>query len=286
MKKNAILIVDDNEFERELCREDLQEDYEVILEASDGDEALEIIERDPDSLDLVLLDVHMARIEGTEVLARLNSLGILDDLPVIMCTGEDDVKSITHLFDYPIADYIPKTVSTKVLKRKISNISELYNLKNNLQEKVREQTEDLRSKAERLDTINRATIELLGNVVEARNMESGLHVKRVREITHRLAVEYRRLFPEAGLTEEDIELISQGSVLHDLGKIMIPDNVLLKPGKLTDEEFELMKTHSLEGNRLLEQAEELWDDEYGRVCLGTYVFITTREQTAGATPSD
>ena len=85
-------------------------------------------------------------------------------------------------------------------------------------------------------------------------------------ITRRLALEYRRLFPDAGLPDERIELIATGSVLHDLGKIMIPDNVLLKPGRLTDEEFALMKTHSRQGAGLLEQASGLWDEEYGKVC--------------------
>ncbi|MBR4749341.1 MAG: response regulator [Abditibacteriota bacterium] len=266
MNKDSILIVDDNELQADLFSEAMEDSYDHILTAGDGVEALELIDRHLDRLAMVLLDINMPRMNGIEVLERLNEKGILEELPVLMISGEEDAASITSCFRYPIADYIPKKIDFTVMRKRVQNIADLFWLKNHLQETVDAQTEELRQKAERLAAINECTIELLGNVVEARNKESGEHVRRVRNLTRELAVEYRRLYPESGLTEEKIELIATGSVLHDLGKIMIPDNVLLKPGKLTDEEFELMKTHSEQGARLLEQAAGLWDEEYGNVC--------------------
>ena len=266
MKKDSVLIAEDNELQRDLFSEALEDSFGNVLTARDGVEALELIDRYQDRLAMVLLDINMPRMNGIEVLERLNEKGILEELPVLIVTGEEDSASITGCFRYPIADYIPKKIDFTVMRKRVRNVADLYSLKNRLQETVDAQTEELRQKAERLACINRCTIELLGNVVEARNKESGEHVRRVRDLTRRLALEYRRLFPDAGLPDERIELIATGSVLHDLGKIMIPDNVLLKPGRLTDEEFALMKTHSRQGAGLLEQASGLWDEEYGKVC--------------------
>lgn len=131
-----------------------------------------------------------------------------------------------------------------------------------LEDSVAARTLELKEKNERLNRINDDIISFLGDIVEARDVESGEHVRRVRGFTHILTEQLMADYPEYGLTPEDVELITSASALHDLGKIMIPDSILLKPGKLTPEEFEIMKTHSLKGCEILHQAPKDWSEAY------------------------
>lgn len=131
---------------------------------------------------------------------------------------------------------------------------------------VSPETEALIARNARLSRMKDDIIELLGSVIESRNEESGLHIRRVKDFTRILAEDVRLNYPEYGLTAEDVETISSSSALHDIGKIMISDAILLKPGKLTPDEFELMQQHTIMGCILLEKAEGIWDDEYMESC--------------------
>ena len=142
----------------------------------------------------------------------------------------------------------------------------LYEYQRKLMRTVREQTEELRAQNERLARMNNELVEFVSNLVEARNLESGQHVKRVKAYTRILAEQIYADDPDCGLNPQLINDIVSASALHDVGKIMISDNVLLKPGKLTDEEFEYMKKHSVFGADILESAKELWDEAYRMLC--------------------
>ncbi len=135
-------------------------------------------------------------------------------------------------------------------------------LRNRLENAVSMRTSELQEKNQRLNRINEDIVGFLGEVVEARDMESGAHVKRVKKLSYILAKEVMKQYPEYGLSEDKIRIISSASALHDIGKIMIPDAILLKPGKLTPEEYEIMKTHCVRGCELLEQAPSDWSREY------------------------
>lgn len=268
--RNKILIVDDSMFNRQLLCDILKDEY-AIVEADNGRKALEIIEEQKNDIIAVLLDIVMPEMDGVAVLKELSDKQYLEDFPVLIVTGEQDMNLVAECFDYGISDFIRKPVNTDFVKPRVKKLVELYEQKNSLKEISQKQTLTMRSQykllqqqAARLKKSNEKIIDVLGTVVESRNMEDGTHVKRVKEFTRILAVHMMEDYPEYELTEEKIGVISSASVLHDVGKITIPDSILLKPGKLTEEEYEYVKSHSIRGYDIINSITGVWDEEYVR----------------------
>ena len=255
--RNTILIVDDVEMNRDILSGILGCDYK-ILEAGDGEEALAVIEGHKDELIMVLLDLMMPVLSGYDVLKELNRTGIITTVPVLVISTENSVYSERECFSLGVSDFIRKPFDTDIVRRRVSNVTSLYLYKQHLEEKVEEQTRIIRR-------WNNNIIELLGNTVESRNLESGEHVQRVKGYTEIMANEVMKQWPEYGLTPAKVKVITNASALHDVGKISIPDAILLKPGKLTDEEFEKMKEHTTIGGEFIAGVNDLWDEEYGKV---------------------
>ncbi len=266
MKK--VLIVDDMELNREILTEILEEEYSV-MEAENGRQALEMIEQNLNDLAVILLDLVMPEMDGLEVLAVLQEKGWMKKVPVLIISGEQSLKVEKQCFDFGISDFIRKPFDNALVRRRVNNIAELFMYKNSLEEKVEGQTETLKKQyqllkiqAAKLQKSNTNIIDILGTVVESRNLESGEHVMRVKGYTEILAREMMKEYPEYGLTEKRIEVIVSASALHDIGKIAIPDNILLKPGKLTQDEYEYMKSHTTRGCEILSNIKDVWDEEY------------------------
>ena len=266
MKK--VLIVDDMELNREILTEILEEEYSV-MEAENGRQALEMIEQNLNDLAVILLDLVMPEMDGLEVLAVLQERGWMKKVPVLIISGEQSLKVEKQCFDFGISDFIRKPFDNALVRRRVNNIAELFMYKNSLEEKVEGQTETLKKQyqllkiqAAKLQKSNTNIIDILGTVVESRNLESGEHVMRVKGYTEILAREMMKEYPEYGLTEKRIEVIVSASALHDIGKIAIPDNILLKPGKLTQDEYEYMKSHTTRGCEILNNIKDVWDEEY------------------------
>ena len=268
---NTVLVVDDMEINREILAEILGEEYQVET-AEDGRKALEIIKERQEELAVVLLDLMMPVADGFAVLEEMQKMGWIDRIPVLIISGETSVKAERKCFDYHISDFIRKPFDNALVKKRVRNVVSLFQYQRNLEDKVQEQTRTLREQnkllqlqADKLRKSNTNIIEILGTVVEYRDFESGEHINRVKGYTRilaeRLAVEY----PEYGLDQEKIEVIVSASALHDVGKIAIPDNILLKPGRLTDEEFACMKTHTTRGGEILQNIRNAWDEEYGEI---------------------
>lgn len=269
--RNTVLVVDDMEINREILAEILGEEYHVEA-AEDGRKALEMIENMQEELAVVLLDLMMPVVDGFAVLEVMQEKGWIEKIPVLIISGETSVKAERKCFDYHISDFIRKPFDNALVKKRVKNVVSLFQYQRELEDKVHEQTKALREtnkllqlQADKLKKSNTNIIEILGTVVEYRDFESGEHINRVKGYTRilaeRLAVEY----PEYGLTPEKIDVIVSASALHDVGKIAIPDNILLKPGRLTDEEFACMKTHTTRGGEILQNIRNAWDDEYGRI---------------------
>lgn len=266
--RNKILIVDDSKFNRQVLKNILEEDYE-ILEAENGREALLIIEEKSSEIAAVLLDIVMPEINGTMLLKILNEKEYMNEFPILVVTSEQDVELVAECFNYGISDFIRKPVNTDFVKQRVQKLVDLYIQKNDFKERLERQTFTLRNQyrllqqqAEQLKKSNERMIDVLGTVVEYRNMEERSHLTMVKSITEILAKHMMQDYPEYGLTEEKIKVIASASVLHDIGKVMIPDAILLKPGKLTEDEFEYMKSHSIRGYDIIESIKELWDEEY------------------------
>lgn len=271
--KDLVLIIEDNSLNRELLRDILEDDYD-IMEAENGKDGLDIILSGRYSISAVLLDLMMPVMDGIEVLEELNKHSLLDIMPVLIVSGDSNPLTETKCLELGVFDFIKKPFVPSVAVHRISNAISLFNYKSSLEDKIEEQTVVLREQADelrkqniRLQDINEKTIEFLSDVVEARDLESGTHVHRVKTYTRILADKLREKYPEYGLDEEKVRLISLASSTHDVGKIMISDTILLKPGKLTNEEFDIMKQHTVLGCKVLERGKSIWDEIYYNYCL-------------------
>jgi len=269
--RDKVLIVDDAELNQEILEEILGLDYSII-KAGDGKKALKLLGEYYNEIAVLLLDLIMPGMSGFEVIEVMKEKGWMENIPVLIISGETEIETERKCFEYGVSDFIRKPFDNSLVRRRVTNIVELFQYQNELEDKVRKRTQMLRKQndllkrqAEELKKSNEKIIDVFGTVVEYRNMESGEHIKRVKGFTEILARELMREYPEYNLTEEKIEIITVASSLHDVGKIAIPDSILLKPGKLTAKEFEYMKSHTTRGSELLDSIKDIWDERYQKV---------------------
>ena len=266
--RDKILIVDDSKFNRQVLIDILKDSYAVI-EAQNGLEALKIVEGQMKEIVAVFLDINMPEMDGIAFLKVMTEKDYLGAFPVLVVTSEQSVNQVAECFEYGAADYIRKPVNTDFVKQRLQKLLELYEQKNDFKERLDKQTLTMRSQyrllqqqAMQLKKNNENIINILGTIVEYRNMEGRTHTTRVKGFTKILGKHMMKDYPEYGLTEDKINAIATASVLHDVGKVMLSDAVLLKPGKLTAEEFEYVKSHSIKGYDIVNSIADLWEGEY------------------------
>ncbi len=256
--KKKLLIVDDIMLNRLILSDLFSGEYEVI-EAENGQEALEKIDHYKEELSIVLLDIVMPVMDGFAVLHAMHARNYIGTIPVILITGENDDEKFLQGYTLGISDLINKPFNPEIVERRVSNVVRLYAHKQEMEQRLREQKEMLERQAERLRQSNLFVIDALSTTVEFRNQESGDHVKRIRLLTKVMLIAMREDYP---LDDDTIETISNASALHDIGKIAIPDSILLKPGSLTKEEFDIMKSHTVRGCEILASLGDAQDQEY------------------------
>ena len=242
-EKPSILIVDDSEMNRVILNEMLKDEYRV-LEADNGRVALDMVDRYGDELSLVLLDIVMPGMNGFEVLGELSRRTVADSLPVIMISSEDSDDVVLRAYELGASDYINRPFDARVVRRRVSNTIRLY-------AKQRRLTSLLSQQYNARVKNSRMLIDIMAGVMELRNGESGLHVTHIEKLTELLLgclVHRSDKFP---LDNEQRSTIAMASALHDIGKMSIDDAILNKPGRLTSEEFEIMKTHTTLGADML-----------------------------------
>ena len=242
-ERQKILVVDDSKFNQELLMEILGENYQYIL-ANDGLEAISILQKDW-TIDLMLLDINMPRMNGFGVLEYMNQYHWIDEFPVIVISAEEENSIIEKAYNLGAAEYIQRPFDAFIIKRRVMNTLVLYanqkRLTNVVVNQVYEKEEN-----------NKVMIGILSSVVGTYNKESREHILHIRIATQMLL---RRLVQKTDaypLTESDITLIATASSLHDIGKVGISKEILNKPTKLTDEEYEIMKTHTLIGAKMIQ----------------------------------
>lgn len=241
---NTILIVDDEEINRAILAEIFKDDCR-ILEAANGIEAVSMINSD-ERISAVLLDLIMPGMNGIDVLQKMNESGKIHHIPVFIITAANGKDMLMEAYNLGAVDVISKPFMSSFVKCRINSIIELYHHRNDLEELVNEQIERLRKR-------NATTIETLASIIEFRDCESGEHVQRIRRLTDIIMTQVSAMYPEYYLTKSEIDKIVMASVLHDVGKISIPDVILTKPARLTAEEFEIMKQHTIKGCDILER---------------------------------
>lgn len=264
MDRQRILIVDDEEVNRAILDVMFRSEYE-ILQASNGQEAIAKIEENPEFA-VVLLDIVMPVMDGFGVLDYMQERGMLESIPVILITSETVRNSEDRAYAYGIADVMHKPFYPDIVKRRAKNIIELYQNKRNMEIRLKEQEQAIRAQEQKIRENNEFMIDALSTVVEFRSLETGEHIKRIKYFTRILLKYLQKYFPKYGITQEQIGEITRASALHDIGKIGISDAILLKPGKLTDGEFEIMKTHTTIGCDILESFCQEQEDEFYRYC--------------------
>lgn len=242
--KQQVLIVDDAILNRELLSEMLGNDFR-ILEASNGAECIEKLKEYGAGISIVLLDMVMPVMDGYEVLDYMNKNHWIDDIPVIVISGEDSESYVRKAYEMGVSDYISRPFDVKVVYQRVINTIKLYAKQRRLIRMVTDQIY-------RRENNNKILISILSHIVEFRNGESGSHVIHINKLTDMLLKELVGITDRYDITGDDIELIATASAIHDIGKIGIDDAILNKPGRLTDEEFEVMKTHTVIGARMLD----------------------------------
>ena len=242
--KQKILIVDDSEINRAMLKEILGEGYEY-LEAENGLRAIEILRRRTD-IALVLLDLIMPEMDGFDVLRVMQCYAWQEEIPVIVISAAEDNRSVERAYDMGVADYIRRPFERVMVLRRVKNALMLYAKQKRLTRLVTDQVYEKEHNGVLM-------ISILSHVVEFRNSESGQHVLHIRTLTDLLLHQLVQKTDRYQLDESDISLISTASALHDIGKIMIPEEILNKPGRLTEEEYAAIKTHTTEGARILKE---------------------------------
>ena len=234
-KRQKILIVDDSKFNRDILKEILGETYNY-LEAENGNQAIQIIGENI-GIDLMLLDINMPQMNGFEVLKIMKRSQCIEETPVIMISSEESVDTMREAYEMGITDYITRPFDSVIVKKRVQNTLSLYANQNNLVNVVVDQ---IYEKEEN----NNIMIRILSSILGSRNSESREHILHIKTATEMMLRQLIKITDVYHLTEADIALITTASSLHDIGKIYIPEEILNKPGRLTDEEFKIMKTHS------------------------------------------
>ena len=229
---------------RSILADMLSDEYEII-EAEDGQEAVEVLRKYESEIDLLLLDIVMPNMDGFEVLEVMNQNRWIDDVPVIMISAETASTHVERAYGLGCTDFINRPFDALVVHRRVINTILLYGKQKKLVGLLADQIYEKEQQ-------NAMMIEILSNIVEFRNGESGLHVRHVRLLTEMLLDHLMDKTDRYGLTRNDIVLISNASALHDIGKISIPSEILNKPGRLTKEEFEVMKSHTVIGGQMMD----------------------------------
>ena len=247
-EKPQILLVDDSEMNRLILAEILQGDYR-ILEAKDGRECMDALQAEAGNIALVLLDINMPVMDGFEVLKAMNANHTIEDIPVIMISSDDSDAAIRRSYELGASDYVNRPFDARIVYRRVTNTIKLYAKQRRLVQMVSDQ---IRARENNTDML----VGVLSHIVEFRNGESGAHVRHIRIITELLLHRLLEISSQYPITAEQQDNIPLASALHDIGKIGIDEKILNKPGRLTPEEFEVVKTHSMLGAEMLHQLED------------------------------
>jgi putative two-component system response regulator len=265
-EKDTILIVDDIPENIDILYGILKQDYNVKVALNAEDAFSVVYSKNPP--DLILLDVMMPGMDGYEVCKRLKENKDSKNIPVIFITAKGEESDERKGFMLGGVDYITKPVKPLIVKARVKTQLTLKNQNRILEEKVAERTNDLNNALKKIKTVSLETIHRLTNASEYKDQETGDHIKRMSNYT----VEIAR---EMGVNENSIEQLLYAAPMHDIGKIGVPDHILLKPGPLDDDEWEIMKKHTEIGAKILEGSSS------GFIKLGELIALTHHEKWDG-----
>lgn len=260
----TILIVDDVEINRAMLAAFFEKQYE-ILEAVDGEEAIQIIDERRMEISLIFLDLIMPHKNGIDVLIYMRHAGLIEHIPVIMITGEATDETDMKAYEYGASDVIYKPFTAKVVTRRAMNLMEQFSSREKKETELGLRISEKFENMEQIANMNEFLLDTLGSVAEFRSLESATHIKRIKSFTNILLRYVKANYPQYGLSDSKIYLISQAAALHDIGKIEISDEILNAPRKLNEEEFEEIKKHTIIGCKIILRF-QLGDDAFFKYC--------------------
>lgn len=232
--RDRILIIDDSAEDRKTLVDAIGGRY-FTYEAPDGRKGIELLVAHEEEIACVVLDIKMPVVDGFQVLAALHAKKLLNRIPVMVVTGDTSLETEIRCYAYPIADFIKKPVNKAVFFMRLRGALRLTGM------------------IDQQDLFSANVLDMFGDIVEGRDLGGAVHIEHIKEMTRALAVNLMNLYPEYNLNKLRVNEIVEASALHDIGKVAIPDHVLNKPGKLTAEEFDLMKSHTTKGGEMIER---------------------------------
>lgn len=278
--KKIILVVDDDKTNLMLAQKILLPDYRIAATNS-GKAALKYLENNRP--DLILLDINMPEMDGFEVMTRILQNEETASIPIIFLTADNQAETEIRCFQMGAMDFVGKPFIPDVLLSRVSKTIELEQYRSNLEKMVNEQADMLMEDARRISNIQDSVIIGMANLIESRDGSTGRHVKNTQIYVKMIADElYKRHLFSDELTTDFIEEIRKAAPLHDVGKIKVPDAVLMKPGKLTEEEFEQMKTHTTQSKKIIQMIiGDVEDDHYVKLVEDIAMFHHERWDGSG-----
>jgi putative two-component system response regulator len=261
--RDTILIVDDEELNRELLCQMFEGKYK-LLTASDGREGIMLLGKHINEIAVILLDIVMPVVNGYQVLQVLHSRDIISRIPVVLITAQDDDQTELQCYQMGASALISKPFKAQTVIKRVDDIINMHQNVEVLQQQVKTQEDQLLEQQKKLEDFNERLLDVISNVVEFRDVESGEHIKRVKGLTRIMAKTYQAMYPEEHISDATIDIITKASAMHDIGKISIPDHILLKPGRLTDDEKQVMMSHTTKGCEILNMLASFQDEEQFR----------------------
>lgn len=258
MNKSIILIVDEKSENERVLKNALKEKY-VIMSAKNNKQLEKLIVENANKITLIITSLSLFQFGGLEIINKSKEKEMLGEVGILVVLEEISSNGEELAYSLGASDTIKKPFNTDyIIVKKVERLVSIYNYQNNLEhlvkaqnEKILSQTSKLMEQTEKLNKININMMESISSVVEWRDWETGKHIKRLRCFTESLLVNVANNYPEYELEKEDVDMIAMASTTHDIGKIAIPDAILLKPEKLTEQEFEIMKTHTTKGSEII-----------------------------------
>lgn len=260
----TILIVDDVEINRELLASFFENQFN-ILEAGDGEEAISIINEKKKDISLIFLDLIMPKKNGIDVLIYLSGEGLLNQTPVIMLTGEVTEETDMKAYEYGASDVIYKPFTKKIVTKRAMNLMEQFRSREKKETELSFRTSEEFDSMEQLAKMNEFLLDALGSVAEFGSLESSVHIKRIKNFTKIMLKHVKTNYPEYGLSDRKIYLMTQAAALHDIGKASVPDEILKAPRKLTSDEFHEIKKHTTDGCEIILRL-QMADNEFFQYC--------------------
>ena len=242
-KETLILVVDDAEINLKIAEKIISREYSVECVSSGEDCLAYLMDHNPD---LILLDLHMPELDGFEVMEKLKASANWKDIPVIFLTADSDHDSEIQGFELGAMDFITKPFVAEVMMKRVARVLELSTLQKNLVSEVKKQTAVAEERREKVEQMSIRMIQAFATTLDAKDAYTNGHASRVAQYAAALA-------KKLGWDAERIESLKSAAILHDIGKISVPDRVLNKTGRLSDEEFGMIKAHTLVGSDILEK---------------------------------